>query len=643
MSLTAKIAAHDDAALEGLASKGVLRRARRDLENGRAEVSAQDSAHATVVADGQTVVVDERGPSSAVCTCSAAGICRHIVLAILALRESDDQAEPINQSARDEVCRLTEAALQKFAGADWSRAITIAASDELVTVDDVGQSIVVALPELDASVTFIAGQGLKEAAYKGARTRKRLLTTVAAVAVRAQSGVSADVSRQEATRPAIAGGFIDDAQSVIERAVAAVIPGRSAMAYDLLLDLAISTRAEALPRLSAELRGLARQARFAHRRDVHFEASQFLRHAARSYALCEALRTGGDDSVLTGIVRRDYQPRDALTLWLLGASKWRSASGAKGATCHGYSPAENCWFTVSDGRAAGTDPGFVASTAYCSSLWGSGTMEALIGHEVTLPGPQAAADHSLSLHSYSQPAQSGASLDVRAVLGSDAAFDDWDALQRHVSGCSGEGLQRRVRPIAAVLVPRRFVGFGFNDVEQIYEIEVADVSRNSIVMSIPGSEHDAALYLKRSARKIKALLVESGLTANGPVYRPITAYQASRSSIECINLDFDDWPYRPALNAMDRISDFLLGSREPAARSVDPLVAMMTDVLDGLVAKVGRSGAVDIGALKARSELAGFAALAAALDVVKSSDAIEAALKAAYAATEMESILLAHG
>ncbi|MBL4558421.1 MAG: SWIM zinc finger family protein [Rhodobacteraceae bacterium] len=85
MSLRDIIAAYDDTALEALASKGLLRRAHKDMAAGRAEIVRFD-ADAEVMADGQTVTIPETGPARAACTCSANGICRHIVLALLALR-----------------------------------------------------------------------------------------------------------------------------------------------------------------------------------------------------------------------------------------------------------------------------------------------------------------------------------------------------------------------------------------------------------------------------------------------------------------------------------------------------------------------------------------------------------------------------
>ena len=494
----------------------------------------------------------------------------------------------------------------------------------------------------DTSITFIAGQNLRQAAYKGPRTRRRLLTTVAAITVRRRAGVVASKATNvaESARPPVSDEFVDAAQLVIRQAVAALIPGRSEIAYDMLLDLAISSRAEALPRLSAEIRGLANLARLAQRRNVGFEADEFLRRASRCFALCQSLRSNGDDVVLTGTIRRDYQQRDAMTLWLLGAAMWRSVAGARGVTCYGYSPAEKRWFSVRDGRAAGTDPTFDPGSVYRNALWGGGSMHELIGHYVSLPGPAAAADGSLSLHTFTEPAKEGPSITTRTLLESDVAFDDWKMLRASLADRLGSGLRRRVSPLPVVIVPRKFRGFGFNDLEQVYELEIADQNGAAIILNVAGDEHEVARYLKQASGKVRALLVEVSLTTSGWQYRPITAFLDQQSELRCVNLDFDELSIGLRQKAIDRIGEFLKGSREPATRAIDPLASIAAEVVEALVGKIGHAAMVDLEQLRRRAEGAGFVALAAALARLQGSGSVEDALKAAYIAGELETLLL---
>jgi hypothetical protein len=181
VTLESVIATHNDAALEALASRGLVRRAHRDVAAGRAELGEVGDSTARIIAGGHDVDIDERGPAHARCSCPAEGVCRHILIAVLALREHLDADETPDDvpSAKEELCALSQAALKKFAGADWDKALTIMADGEAVEIGEEGRNLSLHFSELDVSVTFIAGQGVREAVFKGPKTRRRLFTAVA--------------------------------------------------------------------------------------------------------------------------------------------------------------------------------------------------------------------------------------------------------------------------------------------------------------------------------------------------------------------------------------------------------------------------------------------------------------------------------
>ena len=65
----------DDATLEAMTSKGIVRRARADAVNVRFESTGADEMVATI--EGATVRLDDKGLAKARCSCPAATICRH--------------------------------------------------------------------------------------------------------------------------------------------------------------------------------------------------------------------------------------------------------------------------------------------------------------------------------------------------------------------------------------------------------------------------------------------------------------------------------------------------------------------------------------------------------------------------------------
>ena len=100
MSLNATLAAHDTAALEALASAGAVRRAVRDVEEGKVRVLSRDDGSAVVEAGGQRVEIGAEGPRAARCACPATGLCRHVLAAVLALRADAPGDAPAPVSAR---------------------------------------------------------------------------------------------------------------------------------------------------------------------------------------------------------------------------------------------------------------------------------------------------------------------------------------------------------------------------------------------------------------------------------------------------------------------------------------------------------------------------------------------------------------
>ena len=191
-----------------------MRRAQRDVDAGTGAIeSVSDDGASITVADNQ-VRIDAKGPAAASCTCPAHAVCRHILVAMLLLRTqptvpNEEAAEPALESAVFELCALTDEQIAKFAGKDMDKALALTFESLETAFEDHGTSTTVRLTELNASITFIAGNAMKDAAYKGPKTRKRLLTTVAALAVRKREGLAVSGARQEdISEPTVSKAFI---------------------------------------------------------------------------------------------------------------------------------------------------------------------------------------------------------------------------------------------------------------------------------------------------------------------------------------------------------------------------------------------------------------------------------------------------
>lgn len=98
---------YDEDALTVFANAGLLRRAKKDVDNEK--VSLTDANTGQFSSDGQNVVLHEAGIQQASCDCSASGCCKHILAAVLWLQANnvdhsnsdnsiETSAETINES-----------------------------------------------------------------------------------------------------------------------------------------------------------------------------------------------------------------------------------------------------------------------------------------------------------------------------------------------------------------------------------------------------------------------------------------------------------------------------------------------------------------------------------------------------------------
>ena len=647
MTIESMILSHDESALEALTSKGLLRRAKRVLGENQGQIETVDKDKAVVNVEGCRVELYAKGPASSSCTCKAHGVCRHMLHAILLLRNQGSAvAEPgIEAEASNsvtEICSLADEEVIKFSGTDWAKAAELAASELDVSFEDEGINITVRLAELNAAVTFISGNGLKGAAYKGPKTRKRLLTTLAALAVRQREGrgIPKESVPSNAVR-VVSAEFIDQAQKTIERAVSAALPSRSVLARDLFLDLAISTRCEALPRLSAELRELATHAQLASERSVEFEPESFLMNAARAYALLEALRSNAADPQLVGAVRRDYQRSDEIEVWPLGVSRWRSRTGARGLTAYVWDSGIGRWLTVSEGRSAGVDTSFDVLQAYSMPVWGAGTLNGLMGRRVRLPEPSLSADGAISAKAQSRSELLTDPLSIDELTSIPAAHKNWTSLRTDLATRMGQGIRRRPVPVPAFIVPTGFGQIGFDDMTQTYHWELFDNSGDALVLNIHADDEDTALRIWKLGKKISAIVIEARLENHVRTVRPVSIVTRHRNSTSIHNIDFDAWALERGISrAISKVKESLA---QPLAvsGSTDPVDQMIADVSEELVSIASGSTASKAEVVSRRLEACGLATMQGALNDAVAVSSTSSALRAAYLASELK-VLVAH-
>ena len=367
----ATLSALDDEALAALANKGLARRARKDVEKAPAKLVSADDDSVSLEVEGCTVRLCAPITTST-CTCSS-GVCRHILGAVIFLRESADragpstrqpaeaepsQAAPSSDMLAEQILAIDESALQKWASKPLLKRAAVVLSRGYEVEDALlllvrlpGQNVAVrlmgTLPEAMICSCHAPGPCEHKAAAVLAYQAHRSGRAVQLPQATLKASAGAPRSREE-VRGAVT--------TLLREMVALGLCRVSTVTQQRLRTLATSAHGVDLPRLQRMLKALSDEVSLTLARDARASAPSLLLSAARTAALCAALEH--PTPRLVGEHRSLYMPvTGTLDLVGLGAGRWRTRSGYHGLTVYFWEPASRCWTAWTDARPIGT-PGF---------------------------------------------------------------------------------------------------------------------------------------------------------------------------------------------------------------------------------------------------------------------------------------------
>ena len=473
-----------DAVLEAAASRGLLRRAARDVEAGLVRPQPPEGGTAVLLADGETVRLRPGGLSAAACTCPAPGVCRHVLAAVLALRA----APPAQRAgtpppapagdALDEIAELPASALAKaFGRAALGRAEALladAAPGGDVAVEAAGPACTVSIPGQPV-VHYVAGAGPGGMVSKSGDPKT--LHAAALLAVRRLRAGQAAAPAPAPDAPAAPGkaevAFLDKVAEMLRDAARTALVSAPAALEDRLLDLAVSLRADAAPNLAGALRSVAGDMAQRRARSAGFASWDALAAIARAYTLAEALRRHGSDLQLRGSLRGAFEPCGPLDLLGCGATVWRTEGGARGATAYFLAPDGGQPYSVTLARAGGQDLAFAPKEAARSEmLWGE-TLQVLGQAAFRLPDAQADAGNRLA-------PRVGARAAVSPVPWAEAAHngglvvEEWAALETQLHAAFAPTLRRRDKACPVLLQVSALAPPAFDAMGQAATLPVQD-------------------------------------------------------------------------------------------------------------------------------------------------------------------------
>jgi len=647
------LAAFDDAALATLANPGLVRRALRDVEEGKVRLVKAAPGQAEIEADGHLVVLDTRGPKLAPCACKSVAVCRHRLAAVVFVRdgaageagEVEVAAQAPEADPASILVDLDPARLAKWAGkAGWRAALELAPT--ATAVEASAHAIAVTFAAIDGPVRILRAQGFDGIVSKASKASAKAYHAAAVLAAKAHFGEALPVADLEAE-----GAATDTAPPPVDPAFLARIAGGleevAMLGMNLaplpleesLFELSVSSRADALPRLAAILRAIAAQMRLRRGRALDFDPDRMLELAATAFALVRALERGEPErrEGLAGKVRRAYAGAEALALVGCGAERWTTPAGARGVTAWFHDPATGQWLSTSLARGPGQDPAFHPREAWQNqAYWSAESLAALSHASFTLTGANRSADNRLSA-----PAAAVAAITARKVAPDSAwpgVVRHWQDLRERWLAQVGLGIDTAEASAVALIAPAAIAPAFFDDLAQQLVWPVRDAAGNWLALTLDHEEPVSAAIeaLEANVRTGWQGMVLVRLERQGErlAARPVTLF----GSDDPVDLTLWQKPWRFPGNEGGAVRGWLERLRQVGARRFEIAPRSGTDaalarawrhVIDR--AEIGPSLArtldTDRAAHAERLEQYGMARLA---DLLRAADSSAGLLAAAY-------------
>lgn len=556
-TLAALLAGFDDASWEALASKGLLRRARKDLEKGLTiEIIEEVTADAlSISVPPYLVSMPPSGPAKATCTCPAPGVCQHIVAAGLHLQAqagSQPRVGPTADSIRDEITPLTPERLKTWAGATEYRAgLTLLERNSSLPEITYAETVIVRLMPSTVEARFVPGGGLDGMILPSRHGRR---TAVAAILLLRKSlglEIPTEVVQQALVdlsgTPRTKQEILDSACAVLEDAVAVGLSHVSSVFADRLTTLAVSAQGAHLPRVALALKTVSDEVKSILRREARANEGRVLLLISRVYALMDAIRAGGETPglELTGAHRSHYVDVPELELTGVGAYTWQTGSGFRGLTVLFWANQAKEFLSWSDTRP--DELQFDERQRFYSEGPWQGTQS-----------PQQVASSHLKLRNARRSAAGRISSSTKTsalVLSKtapqtiefgDRLFTSWDLLRRYVFQKQPLGL-REPGPLEliGVLEPNAFGARAFDPISQTFTWEVYDALNQPLTMSLPFRN-----WTKESINILETLsppatsrwrfVARLGLNDDQLFVEPISILRPEDSETPVFNLAFDN-------------------------------------------------------------------------------------------------------
>jgi hypothetical protein len=495
--LVALVSGFDDASWEALASKGLLRRARKDIERLEVEIVDGGGESLQIKVPPFMVSMPASGPAKATCSCPAPGVCQHILIAGLFLQsrlspDNQRKERATEEAIRREVSSLTPDTLKSWVGTtDYRKGLALFEKNSLPPMIEYEETVVIRLSPSNIEVRFVPGSGLDGMLLPKLNGKRAGVAAVLALrkslGLEIPEGAAQQLLVELSGTPRSKKEILDSACAVLEDAVAVGLSHVSQILAERLVTLAVSAQGAYLPRVSLALKTVADEVRSILRREARADEDRLLTLIARVYALLDAIRSGSEQAKLelAGSSRGLYVEVPEMDLAGVGAYTWQTGSGYVGLTVLFWANLSKEFLSWSYAR-----PEMQRIDAR-QRFYGEGPWEGT-------QSPQQVATSTLKLRNGGRTAQGRLSSSTKTtalVLGTtdpegldfaERAFTSWTRLRGYVATKQPLGL-REPNPLEMIVVlqPTYFGNRSFDPISQTFFWETYDLTNEVLTLSLP--------------------------------------------------------------------------------------------------------------------------------------------------------------
>lgn len=510
MGVSAKIRdvllAMDEDAFAVLANRGILRRAKKDLQSTVPVILEENDNILKIQVDDFVVTVPEV-PGDARSNSPAEGIDRFVLIALLWLKEqvetTDDSEEESLGKRQPGPEEIGDDALIEWAGkAIFNHARKRITPELSCSFEEKPESVIIFVPLLNITCRWYYSGGLKTIIINGPGRDGREDAVIAILLYQFAKGTRKFSTDELESLKASHGApktrteVLKSLGNVLAELVALGITRVSEATKERLQMLAVSSHGVDLPRLERMIKPLADDISLQLKRNAQASSGQLLGIASRINSLRKALANRLEENQegnnpdrtplgeLLGVHKSRFLPVGDVNLIGMGARCWRTKSGYQGLSIYFWDCSANRWATWSDSRPLtihGYDP---ISVFRAPGPWDGCESPAMASKSlVKLFGAYRNVNGRLSGRSSTKSIS--VAIDDSYLKLFPEPFENWSKIDVQASRLFGGGLRSRDEQAELVYVrPKSWGKAVFDQNSQTVFREIHDNKGDSLLLSL---------------------------------------------------------------------------------------------------------------------------------------------------------------